>query len=56
MILDILAMFSLSDWLNDAVAEFVHYFNHMNSKQWGIVSAASVAFGFLCMKGHSIRG
>ncbi len=55
MFIEILASFSLSGWFNDAVYEFVRYFNHMNVTQWGIVSTASVAFGFLCLKGHTLN-
>ena len=51
----ILAGFSLSAWFFEAWAELTRAFNHMNTTQWGIVSAASVAFGFLCLKGSSIN-
>jgi hypothetical protein len=47
----ILAAFSLSVWFSSATRELVYYFNHMNTMQWGIVSACAVAFGFLCLKG-----
>jgi hypothetical protein len=51
----ILAAFSLSGWFFDAWAELTRCFNHMNTTQWGIVSAASVVFGFLCLKGSGVN-
>ena len=48
--------FSIKMWMSDAWAEMVHYFTKMNTTQWGIVSTAAVIFGFLCLKGTSIRG
>ncbi|TWU60643.1 hypothetical protein Poly51_09230 [Rubripirellula tenax] len=54
MIIELLA-FSLTTWFFDAWTELVRYFNTMNTWQWGIVSASSVAFGFLCLRGHKIR-
>lgn len=51
---DILA-FSITLWFSDAWGELVRYFNTMSTWQWGVVSACSVAFGFLCLKGHSLK-
>ena len=51
----ILAAFSFSDWFSSATHELVYYFNHMNTTQWGIVSACAVAFGFLCLKGTGLN-
>ena len=38
-----------------ATRELVYYFNHMNTMQWGIVSACAVGFGFLCLKGTGVN-
>ncbi|MGB7325083.1 MAG: hypothetical protein WBD31_09435 [Rubripirellula sp.] len=54
MIPDLIA-FSLVTWFFDAWSELVRYFNTMNTMQWGIVSACSVAFGFLCLRGHKVN-
>ena len=51
MLTAISAAFSLSNWFSSATYELVYYFNHMNTMQWGIVSACAVGFGFLCLKG-----
>jgi hypothetical protein len=51
----LLATFSLSGWFFDAWAELVRCFNHMNTTQWGIVSASSVIFGFLCLRGSDVN-
>lgn len=50
-----LVAFSVSDWFSSAMYELVYYFNHMNTMQWGIVSACAVAFGFLCLKGTGVN-
>ena len=47
--------FSVTDWFYSAMHELVYYFNHMNTTQWGIVSACAVTFGFLCLKGTGIN-
>ncbi|KAA1262291.1 hypothetical protein LF1_48540 [Rubripirellula obstinata] len=54
MILDILA-FSLTGWFQDALGELTRYFSTMNVTQWGIVSACSVFFGFLCLRGTGLK-
>lgn len=54
MILDILA-FSLTGWFQDAMSELTRYFSTMNVTQWGIVSACSVGFGFLCLRGTGLK-
>jgi len=46
---------SISSWFNDAFYELVHYFDHLNSTEWAIISASAVAFGFICLKGESLR-
>ena len=51
----ILAAFSLSGWFFDAWAELTRCFNRMDTTQWGIVSAASVVFGFLCLRGSDVN-
>ena len=51
----ILAAFSLSGWFFEAWAELTRAFNQMNTTQWGIVSGATVVFGFLCLKGSNIN-
>ncbi len=38
-----------------AFEELVRYCSHLNSTQWGILSACAVAFGFLCMKSNDVR-
>ncbi|GAA5507092.1 hypothetical protein [Novipirellula caenicola] len=55
MMTELLLAFSLGDWFRDACNELTYYFGHMNKTQWGIVSACSVAFGFLCLKGTGIN-
>jgi hypothetical protein len=47
--------FSLSRWFSDALGELTRYFSHLNSTQWAILSASAVAFGFMCLKGQSLR-
>jgi hypothetical protein len=47
--------FSLSQWFSDAIQELVHYFDHLNTTEWAIISASAVAFGFLCLRGTSLR-
>jgi|GEM_PF-1490065 len=46
---------SISSWFNDAFYELIHYFDHLNSTEWAIISASAVAFGFMCLKGQSLR-
>ncbi len=55
MMTELLLAFSFGDWFRDASYELSYYFSHMNKTQWGIVSACSVAFGFLCLKGTGIN-
>ncbi|TWU23093.1 hypothetical protein Pla52o_26270 [Novipirellula galeiformis] len=55
MLNELLLAFSLSGWFVDASNELTGYFKHMNVTQLGIVSACSVAFGFLCLKGQGIK-
>lgn len=50
-----LLSFALLSWFAEAWAELIRSFHSMNSMQWGIVSACSVAFGFLCLRGHKIN-
>lgn len=47
--------FSLSTWFSGAWLELCQYFNNMSTTQWGVIAAASVAFGFLCLRGNSLR-
>ncbi|MFK8113240.1 MAG: hypothetical protein AB8B91_13610 [Rubripirellula sp.] len=49
----IVAGFTLSVWFIDAWGETSRYFSSMNTIQWGVVSACSVVFGFLCLKGSN---
>jgi len=51
----VLASFSLSGWFFDVWTELTRWFNTMNTTQWGIVSAAAVIFGFLCLQGSGIN-
>ena len=55
MITELLLAFSFGDWFRDASNELTRYFSHMNTTQWGIVSACSVTFGFLCLKGTGLK-
>ncbi len=50
----LLAM-SLGSWFNDSLYELVRYFDHLNATEWAILSASAVAFGFICLKGESLR-
>ncbi len=50
-----LLAFSITTWFFDAWGELVRSFNTMNTWQWGVVSACSVAFGFLCLRGTKIN-
>ena len=52
---NLLGYFSLRGWFFEAWTELVHWFNHMNTTQWGIVSASAVVFGFLCLKGSGVN-
>ena len=47
--------FSLQSWGRDAVLEVTRYFEQMSATQYGILAAASVIFGFLCLRGYQIR-
>jgi len=47
--------FSISGWFSDSLGELVRYFDHLNSTEWAIISASAVAFGFMCLKGQSLR-
>ncbi len=49
-----LIAFSLVTWFFDAWSELLRAFHSMNTTQWGIVSTCSVAFGFLCLRGHKL--
>lgn len=51
-----LLAFSLVYWFADAWSELIRSFHSMNSMQWAIMSACSVAFGFLCLRGTKIGG
>lgn len=50
-----LAAFSLTQWFSSAWTELSVYVTRMNTTQWGIVAASTVAFGFLCLRGTQIR-
>lgn len=47
--------FSISGWFSDSLGELVRYFDHLNSTEWAIISVSAVAFGFMCLKGQSLR-
>lgn len=47
--------FSISGWFSDSLGELVRYLDHLNSTEWAIISASAVAFGFMCLKGQSLR-
>ena len=51
----LLANISLSTWFFEAWAELVEHFHKMNATQWGVLSASTVIFGFLCLKGTGIN-
>lgn len=46
---------SLQRWFRDAFVELTRYFEQMSTTQYGILAAATVAFGFLCLRGYQIR-
>lgn len=47
--------FSIRSWLMQVSHELTNYFEHLSTTQYAILAAATVAFGFLCLKGHAIR-
>ena len=47
--------FSLRQWWYEASNELMQYFNNMDTTQWMIVSACGVAFGFLCLRGTTLK-
>ncbi len=55
MCTEMLVAFFLTDWVSAATYEFTRYFNHMSITQWGIISAACVGFGFLCLRGTPLE-
>ncbi len=32
------------------IDELVRYFDHLSMTQWGVISTAAVAFGFICLR------
>ncbi len=46
---------SLQRWFRDAYVELTRYFEQMSTTQYGILAAATVAFGFLCLRGYQLR-
>lgn len=46
---------TLRSWFFEAVNELTNYFEQMNTTQYGILAAATVGFGFLCLRGYQIR-
>jgi hypothetical protein len=53
--MEILSDFSVQLWLADAMYELKDYFRHLRTTQWGIICAASVVFGFICLRGFTVR-
>ncbi|EMI44366.1 hypothetical protein [Rhodopirellula sp. SWK7] len=51
----LLLAFSVTDWFWDSWYELRHYATHLNKTQWAIMAAASCVFGFVCLKGNSLR-
>lgn len=51
-----LLAFSVVDWFWDGWYELRYYGGNLGKTQWMVLSAASCAFGFLCMRGYSIKG
>jgi hypothetical protein len=47
--------YSLRSWFWQACAELTKYFEQMTVTQYAILATATVAFGFLCLKGYTIR-
>ncbi|EMI51859.1 hypothetical protein RSSM_06705 [Rhodopirellula sallentina SM41] len=47
--------FSVVDWFWDSWYELRHYATHLNKTQWAIMAAASVLFGFVCLKGNTLK-
>jgi hypothetical protein len=46
---------SIQIWLSGAIYELKDYFRHLTVTQRGLISAASVVFGFLCLRGFTVR-
>jgi len=47
--------FAFDQYFRDVIGEFVRYFDHLNSTEWAIISASAVTFGFVCLRGTTIR-
>lgn len=52
---DIPLGFSLRLWFDDACNELVNYFDRMDTTHWMVISACAVFFGFLCLRGTSLK-
>ncbi len=51
----LLLAFSVSDWFADSWYELQYYGAHLTKTHWAVISATSVIFGFLCLKGNSFK-
>lgn len=53
--MDILSNLSVQSWFSAALYELHDYFQHLNKTQWVILSAGSLLFGVLCLRGVTVR-
>lgn len=51
----LLAAFTLSRWFWESWAELTTYFDDFSVTQWAVISASTVAFGFLCLRGNTLK-
>ncbi|MEM9587385.1 MAG: hypothetical protein AAGA03_08885 [Planctomycetota bacterium] len=51
----LLYAWSFSGWFWAAWRELCRYIDRMGTTEWAVMAAAAVAFGFLCLKGHSLK-
>lgn len=51
----LLLAYSVVDWFWDSWYELQYYGAHLNKTQWAIMAAASCLFGFLCLRGNTLR-
>lgn len=51
----LLLAFSVTDWFSDSWYELRQYAGNLNKTHWGIMAATSCLFGFLCLRGNTLR-
>ena len=50
-----LLAFSVLDWFWDSWWELKYYSSHIGKTGWLTLSACTVAFGLMCMRGNSLK-